>query len=165
MAKKTYRSAQGKPVDLGALQLTNENVRAVGNMGVNARGDVIDTKNKTVDSRANRIGKTYKKQITNVVDDFVPKDKNDQPKTFSKAEKRAIKVESEVPQDLDMDTPIVQEPEVESVVTQPAPVEEEKVAIPAGGLADAIARARTVKQEPMKTPRQMAKERAGVKKI
>jgi hypothetical protein len=42
MSQKIYKSAQGKVVDLGTLMLQNESVRAVGNMGVNARGDVLD---------------------------------------------------------------------------------------------------------------------------
>ena len=41
MAKKTYRTAQGKMVDFGALLSQNENVPALGNMNVNARGDEI----------------------------------------------------------------------------------------------------------------------------
>ena len=41
------------------------------------------------------------------------------------------------------------------------PVNEE----PVNGLAAAIARARQVKQEPLKTPRQVAQAKAGVKKI
>ena len=36
---KVYRTANGGKVDLGALILSNENTRAAGNMGVNARGD------------------------------------------------------------------------------------------------------------------------------
>ena len=48
---KMYRSSQGKGIDLGALLLQNETVRAVGNMGVNARGDRIDNKGKSIDSR------------------------------------------------------------------------------------------------------------------
>ena len=40
-----YRSAQGKMVDMSVLAAKNEKVRAVGNMNVNARGDVIDENN------------------------------------------------------------------------------------------------------------------------
>ena len=43
MSRKIYKSAMGKTVDLGALLLQNEQVRAVGNMGVNAAGDRIDS--------------------------------------------------------------------------------------------------------------------------
>ena len=51
MTRKTYRSAQGKVVDLGALQLQNEGVRAVGNMNVNARGDMIDSEGRVLTTR------------------------------------------------------------------------------------------------------------------
>jgi len=65
MTQKTYRTAQGKIVDLGALQLKNESVRAVGNMNVNARGDLLDSNNRPIDSRNNQVGRQYKKQATN----------------------------------------------------------------------------------------------------
>ena len=65
MTQKTYRTAQGKIVDLGALQLKNENIRAVGNMNVNARGDLLDSNNRPIDSRNNQVGRQYKKQVTN----------------------------------------------------------------------------------------------------
>jgi hypothetical protein len=41
----------------------------------------------------------------------------------------------------------------------------EKVAVPRGGLAAAIARTQSVKQELMKTPRQLAQNKPGVNKI
>ena len=62
MTKKVYRTAQGKTVDLGALQLQNENVRAVGNMGVNANGDRINAKNQPVDSKNQQVKRSYDKQ-------------------------------------------------------------------------------------------------------
>ena len=39
--KRMYRTMQGRMVDIEKLRSTNENVRAIGNMSVNARGDVI----------------------------------------------------------------------------------------------------------------------------
>ena len=65
MTKKIYRTAQGKIVDLGALQLQNENVRAVGNMGVNARGDLVDSRNRSISSKNQQVANQYRKQ-TNV---------------------------------------------------------------------------------------------------
>ena len=59
---------------------------------------------------------------------------------------------------LDIDP--IQEPVVE-VVPEPVAV----APAPAKGLADAIARAKTIKQEQSKTPRQLAQEKSGVKKI
>jgi hypothetical protein len=53
---RRYRTAQGKAVDLDGLILVNEKTIAVGNMGVNARGDelgpggiVLNTRNQVMD--------------------------------------------------------------------------------------------------------------------
>jgi hypothetical protein len=62
MTRKVYRTAQGKMVDLGSLQLQNETVRAVGNMGVNARGDIVDSKNSSIASKNRQVAKQYQKQ-------------------------------------------------------------------------------------------------------
>ena len=39
--KKLYRTMQGRMVDIDKLRSANESVPAIGNMNVNARGDVI----------------------------------------------------------------------------------------------------------------------------
>jgi hypothetical protein len=39
--KRTYRTAQGKNIDLDSLILSNEKTIAMGNMNVNARGDEL----------------------------------------------------------------------------------------------------------------------------
>jgi len=62
MTNEVYRSANGKTVDMGALRLQNERVRAVGNMRVNARGDVINDNNEVIRTRNEQVGKQYKKQ-------------------------------------------------------------------------------------------------------
>ena len=48
---KTYRTANGKQVDFGALLLANEKAPALGNMNVNARGDLIDAEGNITKSR------------------------------------------------------------------------------------------------------------------
>ena len=63
MTKEIYKSSRGKPVDMGALRLKNEKERAVGNMKVNARGDAVDDKNKTIKSRPQQMHDQYQKQI------------------------------------------------------------------------------------------------------
>ena len=63
MTQKQYRTAQGKLVDLGALQLRNENVRAIGNMAVNSRGDMLDAKNRPIDTRNQQVARQYRKQV------------------------------------------------------------------------------------------------------
>ena len=62
MTSKIYKSAQGKTVDMGRLQLQNEGVRAVGNMKVNARGDMIDDMNRVISSKNDQVNKQYNKQ-------------------------------------------------------------------------------------------------------
>ena len=75
MARK-YRSARGKSVDLDRVLSDNENVRAAGNMNVNARGDTIDSENNTIQSRNDRVKNTYRKQHKSVAhDDAVPTSK------------------------------------------------------------------------------------------
>lgn len=62
MTQKIYKSAMGKKVDMGALILQNEQVRAVGNMGVNAAGDLVDSNNQVIDSRNRQVQRQYNKQ-------------------------------------------------------------------------------------------------------
>jgi hypothetical protein len=122
MTQKQYRTAQGRLVDLGALQIQNENVRAVGNMPVNARGDLIDSQNRPIDTRNQQVARQYKKQVGNVQDAPV----------FSSRQRAEV-----------------QQPPVQ----QAAPAAESEPVLEAtdvpGGLAGAIARARSVVQEPL----------------
>lgn len=161
MTRKVYRTAQGKMVDLGALQLRNENVRAVGNMGVNARGDLLDSMNRPIVSRAEQVAKNYNRQ-TNVSNQPVYTDAGDADAQAKKAGRKTKepKVKTPVvdipPPPEDFDDDFERPPEVKSgTETNP----------PATGLAAAIARARQIKQEPLKTPRQAAQEQDGVKKL
>jgi len=62
MTKEVYRSANGKTVDMGALRLQNERVRAVGNMRVNARGDEINDNNEVIRTRNEQVESDYKRQ-------------------------------------------------------------------------------------------------------
>jgi hypothetical protein len=57
MTKKIYRTAQGRIVDFGALEAQNENVRAVGNMNVNARGDKLDADGNVISTRAQQVNR------------------------------------------------------------------------------------------------------------
>jgi len=162
--------------------LQNENVRAVGNMGVNARGDVINNKNKSIDSRVNQKKRQYNKQIG--PQDVVPSE--------SKT-KLAAAIADEVVVD-----PVVVEPKKtitkkpktsKTKVTKPKVATTEKVksadidindldniesnlekaeetkSTPVGGLAEAIARAKRIKQEAIVPPKERAKQAEGVKKI
>jgi hypothetical protein len=62
---KNYRSAMGKNVDMAALVAKNENVRAVGNHPVNARGDTIDSYGRVVKPVTAKVNQSYNKTVGN----------------------------------------------------------------------------------------------------
>ena len=221
MATKVYKSAMGRVVDMGALMLENENTRAVGNMNVNARGDILDNANRVVETKNKQVGKHYQRQVTNTTAHV--------PTTSTRAAKKEHAQKKSAKEKIAKDTTtpaisrsrIVKEkvvnasvldvynderlvsnhdkiqaaeekivalvieeiPEIESMeelaeleatiselvvdpIVEPAPVElVTKTPIPRGGLAAAIARSQSVKQELMKTPRQLAQTKPGVNKI
>lgn len=193
--KKVYRSSQGKSIDLGALLLQNETVRAVGNMGVNARGDRIDTRNKVIDTKVKQAQRAYNKQIgpqDDIPQSFAPppagivptqavtpdpyqlqSQNSKEDKLFKEQRKTQKKVKTTsnpkktpvkpVPEE-NVKTADVDINDLNNIESNLDKVEETK-ALPKGGLADAIARAKTIKQEALKTPRQQAQEKSGVRKI
>ena len=57
--KKMYRTMQGRMVDIEKLRAANESVQAVGNMKVNARGDVLGANGQVVTQKAEVIKKYY----------------------------------------------------------------------------------------------------------
>ena len=63
MAGNVHRTANGKTLDMRSLALKNEQVRAVGNMKVNARGDAVDDKNQSIHSKPQQVHKQYQQQI------------------------------------------------------------------------------------------------------
>lgn len=140
MTRKVYRTAQGKMVDLGRLQLQNENTRAVGNMGVNARGDKVDSMNRPIDKKPRQVQRQYNRQTS---------------ETAAPTRAPAAKVQPPVdipPPPEDFQDDFVKEE------TAPAPAA-------TSGLAAAIARAREIKQEPLRSPQDTAKMQEGVHKI
>lgn len=68
MTKSIYRTAQGKQIDMGKLALQNENVRAVGNMKVNARGDAVDDHNRVIETKNQQVSRNYRKQTLDAND-------------------------------------------------------------------------------------------------
>ena len=63
MSNNIYTTAQGQKLDMAGLRLKNENVRAVGNMKVNARGDLIDDMNNVISSKKEQVAKQYQRQV------------------------------------------------------------------------------------------------------
>ena len=208
MSSKIYKSAMGRSIDMGALLLQNENTRAVGNMKVNARGDLLNDANKVVETKNKQVQRHYQRQVTTNTTEQIPtsstkaaKQQHAQKKSAKekiakdtvvptatsrgrgqRAKEKVVKQDVLEPiQELVQTAPIEDIPEIESMeelakfestipeliepVAEPAPVEPEKSAIPRGGLAAAMAKSQSVKQELMKTQRQLAQGKPGVNKI
>ena len=150
MTSRTYRTAQGKTVDLGQLILQNENVRAVGNMNVNARGDRLDSSNRVIDSKNQQVQRQHQRQIaTNVSDQTVH--------TSNVHARRAKKDLQEI-----AISPVEDTTPIDTTPVDPTPID---TAPTGGGLAAAIARSRTVVQEKEKTPRELKQFKPGVNRI
>jgi len=129
MTSKVYRTAQGKVVDLGALQAQNEHVRAVGNMQVNARGDRIDANGEVISTRAQQVNRNLDRTTTAVAEPV--------PRAKSEAELAANRA--------------AQEEKMEKARAHRQAMREQGVAPPveqpAAGLAAAMARASKIKDE------------------
>ena len=159
MTRKTYRSAMGKDVDLGALLLQNEHVRAVGNMNVNARGDILDGANKVIDHKNRQVQRQYQRLTSNVTGDA-------KVQTSNISAKQAPVVKQTTVEELDEMTPLESlVGETITPVSAPEPVPE-NIFPPTGegGLAAAIARSRLVKQEKEKTLKEKQQSQ-GLRKI
>ena len=154
MTKKQYRSAMGKTVDMGSLLLQNESVRAVGNMGVNARGDVVNSNNKVIEKKSRQVQR-HNRRTTNVSNTPVTTS------TTALKKSRAEELSPVVSEDTFADLPEDNDVIAETVATESPVV----TATPLGGLAGAIARSRTVQQELEKTPQQLARQTPGVRKL
>jgi len=145
MTTKQYRTAMGKTVDMGALMLQNEQVRAVGNMNVNARGDKLDSNNQVIDQKTRQVSRQYQKQVN--AQSIAP--------TTSNAALRRNQELAEMPVDpTDSFSDLPEDPQ-DSENTSPELQ---------GGLAAAIAKAKTVQQTKLPTPREAARA-AGVRKL
>ncbi len=71
--RKLYRTMQGKMVDIDKLRAANESTRAVGNMNVNARGDVLGPGNTVVRSKEEVMREYYEAPAGAVADTPAPK--------------------------------------------------------------------------------------------
>lgn len=63
MAGNIYKTANGKTLDMRGLALKNEQTRAVGNMKVNARGDVIDDAGLVTHAKPQQLHTQYSQQV------------------------------------------------------------------------------------------------------
>jgi hypothetical protein len=146
MTTKIYKTARGKTVDFGSMRLQNENVRAVGNMGVNARGDRIDSQGNVIDPKNQQIQRRIQRQ-TNVADGPVHSSTRE-----AKAQAAANFVPEQQVVHIPGANPAVAEQIVKAPVAPVAPADDI-------GLAAAIAKSKIVKQELEKTARQQQQDK------
>ena len=167
MTKKVYTTAQGKSVDLGAIILQNEHVRAVGNMNVNARGDLLDGSSRVIDQRNQQVTRQMERNTQPA-----PTGVSTQPRHTSSVSARRAQEAAATPAPAVVD-PVVEETVPDPVVETPVPetpaptlrVDRTVVTDQSGGLAGAMARSRTVAQEKLKTQKELVKNKPGVTKL
>lgn len=113
--KRMYRTMQGRMVDIEKLRATNETVQAVGNMNVNARGDVLGANGQVATPKEKVIQKYYE-QPKGMVSDTPTRGKP------MPAPTRTVK------QTVQSMTPIAAKPEQKKTVSpEPQPVESKPI--------------------------------------
>jgi hypothetical protein len=142
-----YKTAKGADLDLNQLKLNNEHVIAVGNAGVNARGDVVD-RGRVVKTREQVMQETYNIRGSTVVQDA---------KSKIRTSANAISADKLSPPVIN-NTPEVSKPvqtntiastlEADIIVPADTAVVEETTDVkPRGGLADAINRSKEISEK------------------
>jgi hypothetical protein len=122
---RVYKTARGKSVDMDKIKLSNETANAVGNMRVNARGDLIGAGGQVTAGRNQLMDKVYAV-----------------PEAMYSPNSEASRADQEKAQELH---------KLATTLATPAPVEpvaEENASTPArGSLASSVAKKVSVTQE------------------
>ena len=87
--KRMYRTMQGRMVDVEKLRSMNENVRAIGNMSVNARGDVIGQGGQVIKPKE-AVMREYYEQPKGRVDDTPARAKPTPPRRVAPAPQPSV---------------------------------------------------------------------------
>ena len=133
---KVYKSAKGKMVDIDKVRLANESVIAVGNMRVNARGDMLGQGGEVAQGRNKIMDQVYAVESA-------PYSPND---PAAQAERQALIENSKAKELHDLANSLIN--------TNSEPAAPATPAAPArGSLASSVAKPVTVKQEAMPDPR------------
>jgi hypothetical protein len=151
MAKKIYKTARGAEVNLDSLRLQNENVIAVGNMRVNARGDELGPGGQIVRTR-NQVLKDRERIHT-----MVP---TNEPVYESLEEALAAQAEADANDPAMLDNVVKSEPVTTETETEPVV----EVTTPGTSVRGSLASAVT-KQSTVKTPATRNTRQTGLKRI
>ena len=119
--KKMYRTMQGRMVDIDQLRAANESVQAVGNMKVNARGDVLGVRGQVITPKSQVMQKYYEQ----------PKGKASEGPSSTK--------QTPTPQPKAVETKVVETKVVETKAVQPKKVATPKKTVaPKKGIDEAL---------------------------
>ena len=134
---KIYKSARGKMVDMDQIKLNNETTAAVGNMRVNARGDLLGVGGQIATGRNQLMDQVYAVEPA-------PYSPND-PETFAQNQAVASATKAKELHDLanNLAQPAPLEP-IAPALTQPAA---------RGSLASAVAKTVSVNQAAIPNPK------------
>ncbi len=121
--KRMYRTMQGRMVDIEKLRAANESVRAVGNMNVNARGDVLGQGGQIMNSKAEVIQKYYE-QPRGMVDDTPTRARPTPPRRTPPVSKPAL-------QQIDLSAPAIKPAPEQVKDSKPVETFKPKTTIPA----------------------------------
>lgn len=138
-----YTTAKGATIDMNQLKLKNENVIAVGNAGVNARGDIVE-RGRVVKTREQIMQETY-----NIKGSKIAQDAKSKIRTSANSI-AADNIVAPVIETAPVITPVQTNTiattlEADNIVPVDTAVFEETTEIkPRGGLADAINRSKEI---------------------
>tara|TARA_B100001113_G_C21002038_1_gene575389 strand:- start:67 stop:633 length:567 start_codon:yes stop_codon:yes gene_type:complete len=185
--KRYYKTATGKNIDLETMMLKNEDTIAVGNKFVNARGDELGTGGEVIRSREEVIQDYYRIHNGTIPQDRpipeadevvnTPEQVKDNKPTDLNKDPILAEIEANEPDEDMVDATTLANTlasTAETVANKPANavVEDEVIEEttteeqPRGGLASAVAKAKTVRSvTPKKTEQQQVKETGGVKRF
>jgi hypothetical protein len=136
-----YKTAKGKMIDIDKIKLSNENAIAVGNMKVNARGDLLGAGAQVVAGRNQVMDRVYAVEDSG----YSPMD------PAAVAARQAVMEASNAQQLSDLTNNLIVAPTTENTTAT------DTVPAARGSLASSVAKPTTVTQEAMPTPSQQKK--------
>jgi hypothetical protein len=138
---KLYKTARGKTVDFDKIKLSNEDTTAVGNMRVNARGDLLGAQGTIAAGRNQLMDQVYAVEEA----PYSPNDPTSFARTQSIVEQNRAQELHNLAQNLVQTT----SPESTPIPDQSSPIQPSA----RGSLASSVAKTQTVTQAPMPNPK------------
>jgi len=140
---KIYKTARGKSVDFDKIKLSNETAIAVGNMKVNARGDLLGAGGQVAKGRNQIMDELYSVEPGEIAESRETMQPSTPQKLIDLTNNLTVSTTDTPPAD-DQTT------DDDSATANPTT---------RGSLASSIAKTATVEQKPMPSPKELAKSK------